>query len=121
MYIKKTKKILSILLIFGLIFTTGAFSFADGSGLPDGHYWINVTGGTASVEYAKPGDVVTVTLDPGQVPDDKRFMIWQLGKFVEFIESRPYFLRISDLSISRMENNIGKLQVTMRINTLFLK
>ena len=34
MHLKKTKKFISILLIFGLIFTSGAFSFAD-EVLPD--------------------------------------------------------------------------------------
>lgn len=48
-----------------------------------GRFRIDVQGGTASPAYANPGEIVTVTLDPAQIPEGKRFMIWQLAKLVE--------------------------------------
>lgn len=51
--------------------------------LPAGHFWIDVTGGTANRAYAAPGDIVTVALDPTQVPAGQRFMIWQIGRIIE--------------------------------------
>ena len=78
------KKLLSFAVIFALVFTLSIPAFGnEDDTLPAGSYWVDVTGGTADVAYARPGDVVTVTLDPAQIPVGKRFMIWQLGKLIE--------------------------------------
>lgn len=44
----------------------------------------------------------------------------QLGKLVEAIENYPQFLRISEISITRPEGDLGKIRVLMRINTIFV-
>ena len=78
------KKLLSLTIIFALIFTLSIPAFGnEDETLPAGNYWIDVTGGTANVPYARPGQVVTVTLDEDAVPEGKRFMLWQLAKLVE--------------------------------------
>jgi Tfp pilus assembly protein PilO len=44
----------------------------------------------------------------------------QLGKLVEAIENADYFVRISDLNIQRKEGRLGYLDVTLKLNTLFV-
>jgi Pilus assembly protein, PilO. len=44
----------------------------------------------------------------------------QLGKMVEAIESNPYFMRISDLTVTRAEGSLGKVQMNMRVHTVFV-
>lgn len=45
----------------------------------------------------------------------------QLGKLIEMIENNPEFMRISSLGIKRAEGSLGRLKVTIKIHTLFLK
>lgn len=45
----------------------------------------------------------------------------QLGKVVEAIESNPNFMRISDLTVSRADGSLGKIQVSMKIHTVFVE
>ena len=45
----------------------------------------------------------------------------QLGKLVEMIENSEQFMRLSNLTISRAEGSLGRLQAGFRVHTLFLK
>lgn len=43
-----------------------------------------------------------------------------LGKLIESIESSEQFIRISELTVARAESNLGRLKVSLRVNTIFL-
>lgn len=45
----------------------------------------------------------------------------QLGKLVEMIENNEQFMRLSMLDISRADGALGRLNVQLRVHTLFLK
>ena len=45
----------------------------------------------------------------------------QLGKLIELIENNEHFMRISNLTVSRAEGALGRLQAGLRVHTLFLK
>ena len=45
----------------------------------------------------------------------------QIGRVLEAIENNPSFLRISDLKISRKQGELGKLDVTFNVNTIFVE
>ncbi|MDR0646570.1 MAG: hypothetical protein LBG46_06445 [Elusimicrobiota bacterium] len=44
-----------------------------------------------------------------------------LGKFIASVESSDKFIRISELAASRSEGNLGRIKVSFRINTVFIK
>lgn len=44
----------------------------------------------------------------------------QLGKMVEAIESNKYFMRISDLTVTRADGSLGKIQINMKVHTVFV-
>lgn len=44
----------------------------------------------------------------------------QLGKMVEAIENNKYFMRISDLTITRADGSLGKVQINMKVHTVFV-
>jgi len=44
----------------------------------------------------------------------------QLGKMVEAIESNKYFMRISDLTVTRADGSLGKVQINMKVHTVFV-
>jgi len=44
---------------------------------------------------------------------------YRLGRLVESIENSEYFMRISELLVTRAERNVGTLRVSMRVHTLF--
>ncbi len=43
----------------------------------------------------------------------------QLGKMVEAIENNKYFMRISDLTVTRADGSLGKVQINMKVHTVF--
>jgi hypothetical protein len=44
-----------------------------------------------------------------------------LGKLIASIESFDNFMRVSELTASRASGNLGKLKVSLRVNTIFVK
>lgn len=44
----------------------------------------------------------------------------QLGKMVEAIENNKYFMRISELTVTRADGSLGKVQINMRVHTVFV-
>lgn len=44
----------------------------------------------------------------------------ELGRLIESIENHEKFLRISELSVTRMEGSMGKLKTNLRVNTVFV-
>jgi hypothetical protein len=44
-----------------------------------------------------------------------------LGKLIASIESFDKFIRISELTANRAEGNLGRLKVSLRVNTIFIK
>ena len=45
----------------------------------------------------------------------------QLGKLIEMIENNPEFMRISNMNIKRAEGSLGRIKVTLKVHTLFIK
>lgn len=45
----------------------------------------------------------------------------QLGKLIEMVENNEQFMRLSNLTVSRAEGALGRLQAGFRVHTLFLK
>lgn len=45
----------------------------------------------------------------------------QLGKLIEMVENSEQFMRLSNLTVSRAEGSLGRLQAGFRVHTLFLK
>ncbi len=44
----------------------------------------------------------------------------QLGKMIEAIENNKYFMRISDLTVTRADGSLGKVQINMKVHTVFV-
>ncbi len=44
----------------------------------------------------------------------------QLGKLVEAIENNQFFMRVSNISASREQGNLGKVKANMQLHTVFI-